>query len=557
MPSNSEPTPRMTLCLAIDLKGSTAAGLRLSTRRLDRFNLALVRQFTPHLMAVGLEGALVKFAGDGWLVVTDDTEHAAPLCCLAIIMSCRFQAEIAREAGIAPDEVPALRLAVCWGRDLPVELPGGQRDFVGDSVRHAVRACQFCHDNEILIDDTVLRWVHHDFATAPLPLPKRREEFPGAKVEQEIALHVLEGLRSEAAADGDAPEYFVNTLAVLGRQQEAEALAGKAAATLQSEAAGDPERRGLSERFNRLLASSLDYETINRLLRDMREAGLTPDVRAFNSLIAKAADDATRSRWLQRMRQAGVTPDIKTYNLLIEKAADEAAAGRWLSRMRKAGVAPDTRLLHTLIDRAPGHEAARRRLEQMEAQGVRPDATAYDLLIEKAPDIASGRVWIERMFHDGLPPTATSFKSLFARNVGALGAEELLTWFLALPVHPPEAMWQAIAEYRKAGRIPDALRLCLDYPHTQAAQRVFRAHPEQTLAYFEAIVRDSPSHANGAYALGQALLTLGRPDAAAPWLRKALALAAPGPRRDDLLRLLGQLTGGKDAAASVSIAPSG
>src|SRR6476659_2239404 len=148
----SDPSPRMTLCLAIDLKKSTAAGLLLTTKRLDRFNLALVRQFTPHLVAVGLEGALIKFTGDGWLVLSDDPEDAAPLCCLAIIMACRFREEMSEEVSLDGDAIPALRLSVCFGRDLSVELPNGQRDFVGDSVRHAVRACQLCHDNEILID---------------------------------------------------------------------------------------------------------------------------------------------------------------------------------------------------------------------------------------------------------------------------------------------------------------------------------------------------------------------------------------------------------------------
>ena len=66
-----EPTPRLTLCLAMDLKGSTASGLKLSTRKLDRFNLALVNQLSPYLRSVQLDHALVKFTGDGWLVMSD------------------------------------------------------------------------------------------------------------------------------------------------------------------------------------------------------------------------------------------------------------------------------------------------------------------------------------------------------------------------------------------------------------------------------------------------------------------------------------------------------
>ena len=213
----NEPSPRLTLCLAMDLKKSTTAGLKLTTKKLDRFNLALVNQLRPHLHAVGLDKALIKFTGDGWLIMSDEPDDAAPLCCLAVIMATLFHSEISAEAALAPESIPALRLAVCWGRDLPVELPDGQRDFVGDSVRHAARACQLCHDNEVLIDDTVQRWIHHDFVTAKVFVESRLHEFPDAKMEEELVLHTLAELKVESGTDSDAPEYFVNTLAIIGR----------------------------------------------------------------------------------------------------------------------------------------------------------------------------------------------------------------------------------------------------------------------------------------------------------------------------------------------------
>ena len=533
------PPPRMTLCLAIDLKKSTAAGLRLSTKQLDRFNLALVRQFTPHLIAVGLESAVIKFTGDGWLVITDNTDDAAPICCLAIIMARRFQEEISAEAGLPLESLPALRLAVCWGRALPVELPNGQRDFVGDSVRHAVRACQLCYDNEILIDDTVLRWIDHDFVSVPLPFESRLAEFDDIKMEQPLALHTLQELKVEAAADGDAPEYFVNTLTVIGRRLEAEALAYRVATSLQNEAEepnADPEE--LAERFNRLLSSNLDYETLSHLLRDMRESGLQPDRDTYNSLIAKARDAETRHRWLLRMKQDKIAPDVKTFTILIRHAEEERAVQRWLGRMRRAEVAPDDILLNLLIDRAPNYPTALQYLRRLQEMGVIPNANTYDLLIEKAEDVASGRLWIEAMFAEGIRPTIQSFRSLFRKDITTIAADELLSWFLNLPYRPTEAMWQAIAEYRRRGHIDDALRLCLDYPNTQAAQKIFRAHPEQTLTHFQSIYNAAADHPNAAYALGMALHTLNRTEEAIPYLRRAYALASPGTRREELTRLL-------------------
>jgi class 3 adenylate cyclase len=543
--ATADVTPRMTLCLAIDLKKSTVAGLRLSTRKLDRFNLALVRQVTPHLSAVGLDGAVVKFTGDGWLVITDDPEHAAPLCCLAIIMACRFRVEMSAEADLHAESIPALRLAVCWGRDLPVELPGGQRDFVGDSVRHAVRACQLCHDDEILVDDTVLRWVHHDFVARRLDLPARRAEFSDARLEEDLSLHTLSELKVDSAADHDAPEYFVNTLSVIGRGREAAELADDVADTLQDAAvAPGADAAELTDRFNRLLASNLDYETVNRLLRDMREAGLRPDVSTYNAVLAKSRGHEEKFRWLQRMKQDGITPDVRTFTVLIEAEEDDAAVRKWFRRMRREGVTPDTYLLNRLIDQSPDHDAAVDWLRQIEAMGVRPSANTYDLLIEKAPDIRSGMLWIDRMFATGIQPSLVSFKSVFAKKIGQINADDLLAWFLDLPYHPPEAMWQAIAAYRRDGRFDDALRLCLDYPQTQAAQRVFRSQPEKSLAYFERVLQWDPDHANGAYALGMALLTLGRNDDALPWLRRALELADAGTRREELRRRLELLEAG-------------
>ena len=43
-----DPTPRLTLCLAMDLKGSTTSALKLSSMRPDLFNLPLLNQPNPN-----------------------------------------------------------------------------------------------------------------------------------------------------------------------------------------------------------------------------------------------------------------------------------------------------------------------------------------------------------------------------------------------------------------------------------------------------------------------------------------------------------------------------
>ena len=116
--STDKNTVKLVFCLSIDMIGSTKAGLELSTQKLDKFNIALANQIKPHIEKLDLTDALIKFTGDGWLVMTERAEKVSALCCLATIMANRFQEEMSRTTGIAMDNIPSLRLAICFGRDI-------------------------------------------------------------------------------------------------------------------------------------------------------------------------------------------------------------------------------------------------------------------------------------------------------------------------------------------------------------------------------------------------------------------------------------------------------
>lgn len=539
---HTEPSARLTLCLAMDLKGSTRSGLELTSKRLDRFNLALVHQLTPHLHSVGLESAVVKFTGDGWLVMSDEQDHVAPMCCLARIMGQRFQVEMSRESGIAQENIPALRLAVCSGRDLAVVLHDGQRDFVGGSVRRAVRACQLCRDNEILVDDTVRTWIQQDFLTHRVDLEERLAHNPDAKMEEDLALHVLDKLKVESAIDPDAPVYYVNTLAILGRIEAADTLAHEMSDHLVEEARSPGANQAeLLEKWNRLLQSELDYGTAREILDDLRVAGIRPDVRTFNALILRCEGSRAESRWLEIMLQEGIAPNAETFKILVQKSKDEATAAKRLEKMEKLEVQPNTEVLNALLAKAESYATAARWMERLVRTGVGLDAQSYALLVEKAEDFETARLWIEAMIEVGVEPEEMTFVSLFGKDLSRIDADWLLGWYLGLRYHPAKPIQRAIANYRRHGKIRDALRLALDYPHTQTALKTMRQFPTQALAYFESVVRNDPDHPNGNYALGMALYELGRADEAEQWLRKARDLAGHGPRRDELDRYLERL----------------
>lgn len=535
-PGKPTPTPRLTLCLAIDLKESTASGLRLNTKKLDRFNLALVNQLKPHLEAVQLDDAVVKFTGDGWLVMSDDQEHAPALCCLALVMAHRFAGDIFSETGLEPDCIPALRLAVAAGRDLPVQLHTGQRDFVGSSVRRTVRASQFCEDNEVLVDEFVRGWVAQDFVTERVEMEPRRAANPSAKWEEDLVLHRLSELKREAV-DDDAPMCYVNTLTLIGRRSEAESLAERISDRLMHEsrlAGADPEE--MLQQFNELIASAKELGTANIILSDMTKAGVRPSLQTYHLLLEKAPNADVESKWLHVMQLAGLAPTADTYDLLIRRAPNEDVLQQRLEQMVEAAVRPHQATVDRLIAQAPDVRSAAVWFNRLRETGVQPGKAAFEALIEKSETFGQARYWLERLIEAGYEVQEDSLVELFSKGVAGVAGDELLEWYLALPYHPAHPIKRAITDYRKAGRVADALRLCLDYPQVDAAVKTIRQHPNEAIRYFEGIVEREPDHPNGAYALALALEALGRVADAQPWLRRAHDLASPGPRKDELAR---------------------
>jgi tetratricopeptide (TPR) repeat protein len=194
-----------------------------------------------------------------------------------------------------------------------------------------------------------------------------------------------------------------------------------------------------------------------------------------------------------------------------------------------------------LVEKAPDFDTALAWMERMDAGCVEPTARVYETLIEKAEDFKSARALIERMFDRDIQPSETAFISLFSKDISGVPAGDLLAWYLGLRYHPTHPVKRAIAEYRRKGMIEDALRLALDYPHTDTALRLIRKFADRALAYFRSVVERDPDHPNGAYALGMALLETGDSGEAERWLRRAYALATPGTRKDELARFLSLL----------------
>ena len=167
----------------------------------------------------------------------------------------------------------------------------------------------------------------------------------------------------------------------------------------------------------------------------------------------------------------------------------------------------------------------------MREEGIQPDVFTYSTLVNKAPDYDAAKAWVDTMCEEGIQPNVFTYSKLFSKDLSAQLADDILRWYLAQKYHPEEPIQAAIATYRKVHHIDQAIRLALDYPHLQVARKLMRKYPAEVLSYFKTISEHDPQNPNADYALGVALMELGREEEAQPHLRKALKLARAGHRK--------------------------
>jgi len=474
--------PYTVYCLSMDMHRSTQAGLELSQRQFDRFNRELVTQIEPHIEHLELTDGLLKFAGDGWLLMSNDAAKVSALCCLATVMLKRFRVEMAERTGIPPDRIPALSIAVCAGQDSRVQLPNGCYDFVGDSARRSTRMS--CIPNTIVIDEPVRYCIVRDFDTSPLNLLDQPSEKRPKRMEEDFTVHVLGRIKTEAAKDSEAPGCFVYMLDTIGRRQDAKVLAEKVSETLcdNAKVGYSKEEETYSEilrRLNSLLAGTPTYSLASKIVQNMRNSRLNPDVVTYNILINKAHDDGETESLIEQMRSEGITPNVITYNTLIAKATDYDQAKNLIEQMRGEGITPDVITYNTLIAKATDYDQAKNLIEQMRGEGITPDVITYSTLIAKATDYDQAKNLIEQMRVDGITPDVTTYCTVFSRSLAGRSADEIVEWYVNQENDSDVPIQAAIASFRRAGNIDEALILSLKYPHLPAAQKTIRRYQKQ------------------------------------------------------------------------------
>lgn len=380
--------PNPTTCLAIDMIGSTAFGLALDSRKLRLFNQCFVEQIGPHLERLQLRHAILKFTGDGWLVVSDAPGDTIPLACLAQVMASTFSSEMRERTGF--ERVPALKIAMCMGHDDRVTLPNGAEDFVGDSARRANRLSQIGESQEVLVCAATKLGIARDFEIRKLDEEEIDERISSRGVhkwEEDIDAYRVVGPKDNLSNDSDPA--LVYLLLALGRIDEASALSAQVSESVDESPDWARRLSGLGlERY----VSALSIDSARSLLEKAQRLGVRPTAEAFNSLLTRARDWAKVLEIELEMERAQVPPDPETFHAIMGFAPDWPASENILRKMLGSGVEPDSKTLKLLIEKAPDWPSLERTVELLREAGVRPSPEVFAALIARAP--RSARSWL-------------------------------------------------------------------------------------------------------------------------------------------------------------------
>ncbi|AVP97535.1 hypothetical protein C7S18_10155 [Ahniella affigens] len=262
--------------------------------------------------------------------------------------------------------------------------------------------------------------------------------------------------------------------------------------------------------WNTLLALASDISAARVIMGEMRAANIEPDIYSWNTLLALASDIPAARAIMGEMRSAKVEPNIVSWNTLLALASDISAARAIMGEMRSAKIEPNIVSWTTLLALASDIPTARAIMGEMRSAKVEPNIVSWTTLLALASDISAARAILDEMEEARFLPNevvATTVARLISsldeaadltrylhrfRVVGPgylqavvsritplLSAEVLLNWVYGITKElgfspATQVFGPAIAGYRRQGRIEDALRIVLPFPHLPAAQALLK-----------------------------------------------------------------------------------
>ncbi len=293
--------------------------------------------------------------------------------------------------------------------------------------------------------------------------------------------------------------------------------------------------------YSTLLNRTSTYEEGRSVLNEMVASGIVPNQVSYNTLLNRTSTYEEGRSVLNEMVASGIVPNQVSYNTLLNRTSTYEEGRSVLNEMVASGIVPNQVSYSTLLNRTSTYEEGRSVLNEMVASGIVPNQVSYNTLLNRTSTYEEGRSVLNEMVASGIVPNQVSYSTFFKKPLQHVSGEELISWFLTQPNHPPRAVDALIANFRKQKRVEDLLTVCLYYPHLPAATRVFKRYGEGALSFFEGVDQADPEHRNASYAIAKVLQALGREEEALPFLRKAYRLAPMDARKEHLAKELARL----------------
>ena len=197
----------------------------------------------------------------------------------------------------------------------------------------------------------------------------------------------------------------------------------------------------------------------------------------------------------------------------------------------------------TLISLAKSETDARAIMAEMEARTppIEPNVVTYSTLMSKIETFSGTEYAIARWKLWKQFPNRV-FGSLTQSLSSRMNASDVFkTCFEAAKTQgvkfPTTAFQQAISSYVAAGKLHDAFRIAVAFPHLPGAIKAMKAFPEEAAAFFREHFEEEPHHAS--YALAKLYEALGQSEQMSEWAQIALLQSLqPSSRLDDLNRMI-------------------
>ncbi|CAN6216325.1 unnamed protein product [Urochloa humidicola] len=201
-----------------------------------------------------------------------------------------------------------------------------------------------------------------------------------------------------------------------------------------------------------------------RCIRQMKDAGVIPNVVIFNTLLKgflDANDMAAVNNILGLMEQFGIKPDIVTYSHQLNTFSSlghMAKCMKVFDKMIEAGIEPDPQVYSILAKgyvRAQQPEKAELLL-QMSQLGVRPNVVTFTTVISgwcSMADMESAIRVYEKMRKAGVHPNLRTFETLiwgYSEQKQPWKAEEVLQMMQETGVKPKQTTYALVADAWKA-----------------------------------------------------------------------------------------------------------